>query len=77
MSNESASLEAVQEATAPEKKGPSIVQMATWFGVGVAVAAVGVLVGREMRSRYKYNRRATYDFYADASYASGEYGVGV
>ena len=78
MSTEPEAISAVQEASAPEKNSPSIAQMAAWFGVGVAVAAVGILVGREMRSRYKFNHRTPYDFYENAGdYASGDYGVGV
>ena len=37
---------------------------------GITVLAVGVVVGRELRQRYKFTRRTPYDFYAH----SGESG---
>jgi hypothetical protein len=44
----------------------------------VAVAVVGVFVGRELRNRYKFNRRTPYDFYAHAGeQQTGEFGMGV
>jgi hypothetical protein len=63
---------------AEETKDSKTLQVITWFSVGMAVAAVGIFVGRELRSRYKFKRRTPYDFYANASeYSSGEYGVGI
>jgi len=61
-----------------ETKESNTLQVITWFSVGMAVAAVGIFVGRELRSRYKFKRRTPYDFYSGASeYQAGEYGVGV
>jgi len=49
-----------------------------WFSVGMAVAAIGVYVGRELRIRYKFNRRTPYDFYSSAgNQQSTEFGVGI
>ena len=48
-----------------------------WFSVGMAVAALGVYVGYELRSRYKFNRRTPYDFYAKAEPQASEFGVGI
>jgi len=49
-----------------------------WFSVGMAVAAIGVYVGRELRLRYKFNHRTHYDFYSNAgSQQSTEFGVGI
>ena len=49
-----------------------------WFSVGMAVAAVGLYVGRELRLRYKFNRRTPYDFYSSAgNQQSTEFGVGI
>lgn len=49
-----------------------------WFSVGMAIATVGIYLGFELRSRYKFKRRTPYDFYthADAQPAN-EYGVGI
>jgi hypothetical protein len=49
-----------------------------WFSVGMAVAALGLYVGRELRLRYKFNQRTPYDFYASAgNQQSTEFGVGI
>ena len=49
-----------------------------WFSVGMAVAAIGIYVGRELRLRYKFNRRTPYDFYSNAgNQQSTEFGVGI
>jgi len=49
-----------------------------WFSIGMAVAAIGVYVGRELRLRYKFNRRTPYDFYSSAgNQQSTEFGVGI
>ena len=37
-----------------------------WVSAGVTALAVGVVVGRELRERYKFNRRTPYDAYAHA-----------
>jgi hypothetical protein len=49
-----------------------------WFSVGMAVAALGLYVGRELRLRYKFNKRTPYDFYSNAgNQQSTEFGVGI
>jgi hypothetical protein len=49
-----------------------------WFSVGVTVAALSLYVGRELRMRYKFNKRTPYDFYANAgNQQSNEFGVGI
>jgi hypothetical protein len=50
----------------------------TWFSVGMAVATVGIFVGREMRKRYVFNHRTPYDFYSSADEQhAGEFGMGI
>ena len=46
---------------------------------GVTVVAVGVVVGRELRQRYKFNRRTPYDFYAHTGdqVQDVEFGIGI
>jgi hypothetical protein len=71
-------LEAVQAIPAEEKKEKNTLRVITWFSVGVAVAAVGIFVGRELRNRYRFKRRTPYDFYANADERhAGEFGVGI
>ena len=42
------------------------------------MAAVGIFVGREIRSRYRFKRRTPYDFYANAGeQQASEFGVGI
>jgi len=49
-----------------------------WFSVGMAVAGLGILIGYELRSRYKFNRRTPYDFFShDEAQSANEYGVGI
>jgi len=50
-----------------------------WTSVAVGVVALGVYVGRELRQRYKFNRRTPYDLYAHAGdqMHSAEYGMGI
>jgi hypothetical protein len=45
---------------------------------GITVLAIGVVVGRELRARYKFHRRTPYDLYAHAGDPLDvEFGVGV
>jgi hypothetical protein len=49
-----------------------------WTSVALAVTALGLYVGRELRIRYKFKRRTPSDFFAHAGEEMGaEYGVGV
>ena len=67
-----------EETPTAEKAGPAALRIITWFSVGVAVAAVGIFVGAELRSRYRFKKRTPYDFYSNAGeYQASEFGVGV
>lgn len=51
-----------------------------WFSAGIAVAGLGLLLGYELRSRYKFNHRTPYDFFSHAEPvepAADEFGVGI
>ena len=77
MSTEEA-LEPVQAFPAEEKQEKNTLRVITWFSVGMAVAAVGIFVGREIRNRYRFKRRTPYDFYSNADERqAGEFGVGI
>lgn len=62
-----------------------VLRLIAWASVTVGVAAVGLFVGRELRLRYKFNRRTPSDFYAhagdkpaeDYGINAAEYGVGI
>ena len=67
-----------EETPAAEKAGSTALQIITWFSLGVAVAAVGIFVGSELRSRYRFKKRTPYDFYANAGeQQASEFGVGI
>lgn len=44
---------------------------------GITALALGVVVGRELRQRYKFHRRTPYDMYAHAGEQSPEIDFGV
>ncbi|QNI31023.1 hypothetical protein H7849_18200 [Alloacidobacterium dinghuense] len=50
-----------------------------WSSVAVGVVALGLYVGRELRQRYKFNRRTPYDVYSHAGdqMQSDAYGMGI
>lgn len=49
-----------------------------WTSVAVGVAAVGLYVGRELRSLYQFRHRTPTDFYAHAGDGSpAEFGMGI
>jgi hypothetical protein len=50
-----------------------------WASVALGIAALGLYVGHELRSRYKFNKRTPYDFFAHAgdSIPATEYGMGI
>ena len=78
MSTDFQSLTPTGEALATAGERSSALLMIGWFSVGLAVAAIGVLVGAELRSRYKFNHRTPYDFYSNAGERpASEFGVGV
>ena len=50
-----------------------------WLSAGAGALGIGLVIGRELRQRYKFNRRTPYDIYAHAGdYKSDlEFGVGI
>ena len=64
-----------EEILADGKSGSKTLRVITWFSVGMAVAALGIYVGHEIRTRYKFKKRTPYDYYSNAG--ETEYGVGV
>jgi len=67
-----------EETPALEKAASPALRIITWVSIGVAVAAIGIYVGAELRSRYRFKKRTPYDFYANAGeQQTGEFGVGI
>jgi hypothetical protein len=50
-----------------------------WITAGLGAVALGLFVGRELRQRYKFNRRTPYDFYSHSGdeMQDIEFGVGI
>ena len=65
---------ATQQETASEKKALRVIG---WFSVGMAVATIGIYLGYELRTMYKWRKRTPYDFYAKAEAQANEFGVGI
>jgi hypothetical protein len=42
----------------------TLIKTVGWISAGLGAVALGLFVGRELRHRYKFNRRTPYDFYA-------------
>ncbi len=62
-----------------KKERPVPIKAIGLASVAVGAAALGLLVGRELRSRYKFKRRTPYDRYSKAGDRAGvgEFGMGV
>ena len=49
----------------PEAEEEStLIKTIGWVSAGLGAVALGLFVGRELRQRYKFNRRTPYDFYS-------------
>jgi hypothetical protein len=71
---------ALEEAAAEvAREGRVLLRNIGWVSAGVTALAIGVVVGRELRQRYKFNRRTPYDAYAHSGdeMQDVEFGVGV
>jgi hypothetical protein len=78
MSIETEPLIPCEEERETEKRESHALRVITWFSVGMAVAALGIFLGAELRSRSKFKRRTPYDFYTNAGeQQASEFGVGV
>jgi hypothetical protein len=77
MSTESESVSSEQETAIEEAVESNTLRVIGWFSVGMAVAALGIYLGSELRSRYKFKRRTPYDFYSSAEQQASEFGVGI
>ena len=78
MYSECEDLTSAEEVQTEEKKDSKALRIIGWFSVGIAVAAIGIYMGNEMRNRYKFKKRTPYDFYANAGESqASEFGVGI
>jgi hypothetical protein len=78
MSTESETLAPGEDAPQGGKRERSTIRVIGWFSVGMAVAALSIYLGYELRCRSKFKKRTPYDFYANAGEShAGEFGVGI
>jgi hypothetical protein len=63
----------------PDIEESTILRTLGWITAGLGAVALGLVVGRELRQRYKFNRRTPYDFYAHSGdeMHDMEFGVGI
>jgi hypothetical protein len=63
---------------AEDMKEKRALRVLGWFSAGMALAALGLYLGNELRCRYKFKRRTPYDFYSNAGERqAGEFGMGI
>ncbi|MDQ2833715.1 MAG: hypothetical protein M3Y50_08245 [Acidobacteriota bacterium] len=58
----------------------TLVKTIGWISAGLGAVALGLFIGRELRQRYKFNRRTPYDFYAhsgDEPDVDFDFGLGI
>ena len=73
-----ATLANVEQAHAEHLSERKTLRVIGWFSAGMAVATLGIYVGYEIRSRYKFRHRTPYDFYAHAGpQTATDFGVGI
>lgn len=59
-------------------KNSAVCKTVGWVTAGMGALAIGLFVGRELRQRYKFNRRTPYDFYAHSGdEADVDFGLGI
>lgn len=83
MSTEAQAIAADALANAEQAKAEQISEHKTlrvigWFSAGMAVATLGIYLGYEIRSRYKFSHRTPYDFFSGAEPGTAsDFGVGI
>ncbi len=74
----SETLEQGNEVQAVQESERKTLRVIGWFSAGMAVATLGIYLGYEIRSRYKFRHRTPYDFYSSAEpQPTNDFGVGI
>ena len=61
-----------------EYEESAIIKTVGWISAGLGAVAIGLFIGRELRQRYKFNRRTPYDFYAHSGDEQDvDFGLGI
>lgn len=58
---------------------PQLLRTVGWVSAALGAVALGLIVGRELRQRYKFNRRTPYDMYSHSGdeLRDVDFGVGI
>jgi hypothetical protein len=69
--------EPTPEAASEEQS--TLLKTVGWVSAALGAVALGLIVGRELRQRYKFNRQTPYDMYGHSGdeLPDVEFGVGV
>ena len=68
----------MDEVAGESSASSSALRAIGWTSAALAVTALGLYVGLELRLRYKFNRRTPSDFFSHAGEEMGaEYGMGI
>ena len=70
---------AATETAISADKESHLIKTVGWISAALGAVALGLLVGRELRIRYKFNRRTPYEMYAHSGdeLADVDWGVGI
>ena len=61
-----------------EEEDSTLIKTVGWISAGLGAVALGLFIGRELRQRYKFNRRTPYDAYAHAGDEQDvDFGLGI
>jgi len=56
----------------------TLIKTVGWVSAGLGAVALGLFIGRELRQRYKFNRRTPYDFYSHSGDEKDvDFGIGI
>jgi hypothetical protein len=78
MSTEPVEPISAEEITVAQKSEKKALRVIGWFSIGMAVAALSIYLGYEVRSRYKFRKRTPYDFYSNSGEQHiSEFGMGI
>ncbi len=62
----------------PEQQDSALLRTIGWLSAGVGAITLGLLVGLELRQRYKFNRRTPYDLYSHSGdEREADFGLGI
>lgn len=68
----------LEDLTEGSEEESTILKTLGLISAGLGAVALGLFIGRELRQRYKFNRRTPYDFYShSADEQEVDFGLGI